>query len=158
MPADREAWVRMRVALWPEGPPAEHDAEADRFFRGASSDPAAVLVAEHAHAGLVGFAEVSIRSYAEGCTTDRVGYLEGWYVAPAFRRRDIGRALVRAAERWAQSQGCREFASDAEADNQASALAHRALGFAEVGLVRCFRKALSSEDEAAAQGDEADEA
>jgi aminoglycoside 6'-N-acetyltransferase I len=109
------------------------------------------LVAKVEHGGLVGFAEVSIRSYAEGCATDRVGYLEGWYVEPSARRQGIGRALVTAAERWAQSLGCREFASDAEAANELSALAHRALGFGEVGLVRCFRKALSPEHEADAR-------
>ena len=74
--------------------------------------------------------------------TDRVGYLEGWFVAPDARRRGTGRALVRAAEQWARLQGCAEFASDAEADNEESALAHRALGFDDVGLVRCFRKDL----------------
>ena len=148
----------MRVALWPDGSLAEHDAEATRFLLGAAREPLAVLVAEDAQGSLVGFAEVSIRSYAEGCTTDRVGYLEGWYVAPGVRRHGIGRALVRAAERWARSQGCSEFASDAEADNEASALAHRALGFAEVGLVRCFRKALSSRPEAGDPRTEADDA
>jgi aminoglycoside 6'-N-acetyltransferase I len=60
----------------------------------------------------------------------------------------VGGALVRAAERWARSQGCREFASDAEADNRVSAAAHRALGFAEVGVVRCFRKDLSPDENA----------
>jgi hypothetical protein len=29
------------------------------------------------------------------------------------------------------------------ADNHESALAHRALGFADAGLIRCFRKDLS---------------
>jgi aminoglycoside 6'-N-acetyltransferase I len=133
----------MRAALWPEGSVTEHDAEADRFLRGASAEPLAVLVAEDPRGGLVGFAEVSIRSYAEGCATDRVGYLEGWFVEPAFRRHGVGRALVRAAEDWARSQGCRELASDTEADNDASAMTHRALGFVEAGLIRCFRKDIS---------------
>jgi len=43
---------------------------------------------------------------------------------------------------FARSQGCVEFASDAEEDNEPSAAAHRALGFAEVGRIRCFRKGL----------------
>jgi hypothetical protein len=42
----------------------------------------------------------------------------------------------------ARSAGCTEFASDAEADNEVSAAAHRALGFEDVGLIRCFRKDL----------------
>lgn len=92
--------------------------------------------------GIVGFAEVSVRPYAEGCQTERVGYLEGFFVVPERRRLGVGRQLVGAAEEWARSQGCAEFASDAEATNELSATAHRALGFTDVGLVRCFRKDL----------------
>jgi aminoglycoside 6'-N-acetyltransferase I len=142
----------MRQALWPDGSASEHAAEADQFFRGASSNPLAVLVAEDPARGLLGFAEVSIRSYAEGCLTDRVGYLEGWFVEPVARRHGIGRTLVRAAEDWARAQGCTEFASDAEADNELSAVAHRALGFAEAGLVRCFRKELPTKDDGSGHG------
>ena len=142
-PEDKDAWVRLRTALWPDVSAAEHDVEAERFLSGAAREPQAVLVAESPGHGLVGFAEISIRAYAEGCSTDRVGYLEGWFVAPAARRRGTGRALVRAAEEWSRSQGCVEFASDAEADNDESARAHLALGFEDVGLVRCFRKDLS---------------
>ncbi|PYO48007.1 MAG: AAC(6')-I family aminoglycoside N-acetyltransferase, partial [Gemmatimonadetes bacterium] len=90
----------------------------------------------------LGFAELSIRNYAEECVTDRVGYLEGWYVAPEARRRGIGRALVAAAEEWARQSGCIEFGSDALIDNQVSAAAHRALGFVETVQIRCFRKDL----------------
>jgi len=141
-PADRDAWVRMKRALWPDGSFAEHASEADRFLRGAMRNPLAVLVAERPRLGVVGFAELSIRPCAEGCRTDRIGFLEGWYVAPEVRRQGVGRALVRAAEDWARSQGCTEFASDARADNERSAVAHRALGFADEGLIRCFRKDL----------------
>ena len=74
--------------------------------------------------------------------TDRVAYLEGWYVVPAARRQGVGAALVRAAEDWARSQGCTEFASDALIDNAVSAAAHRALGFQETVQIRCFRKLL----------------
>jgi aminoglycoside 6'-N-acetyltransferase I len=114
--------------------------EAEAFFA-TSTTPQAVLLAE-VDAGIVGFAEVSIRPYAEGCQTDRVGYLEGWFVVGDLRGRGIGRRLVAAAEEWARAQGCAEFASDAEAANEASASAHRALGFTDVGLVRCFKKDL----------------
>jgi len=141
-PADLDSWLGMRLALWPEGSAAEHRDEIGRFLSGRAAEPQAVLVAESAAGGLVGFVELSIRPCAEGCRTDRVAYLEGWYVAPAARRAGAGLALVAAAEHWARSQGCTEIASDTQPDNEVSAAAHRAAGFDEVGLVRCFRKEL----------------
>jgi aminoglycoside 6'-N-acetyltransferase I len=139
---DAAAWLRMREALWPEGDVKEHASEIDQFFAGTLDMPLEVLVAIDGFGETIGFAELSIRRYAEGCVTDRVAYLEGWYVDPAHRRHGIGRALVAAAEAWARGHGCVEFASDALLDNDISAAAHRALGFHEVERIRCFRKVL----------------
>ena len=139
---DATAWLQLRRALWPEGPEAEHRDDIAQFLAGEAREPLAVLLAEDGAGCPVGFAELSIRADAEGCRSDRVAYLEGWFVVPKARRHGVGRALIAAAEAWGRSQGCREFASDAQADNEVSAAAHRALGFREVGLVRCFRKDL----------------
>lgn len=140
---DRQAWLEMRRALWPTASEAEHRQETDDYFGFRSRrEPQAVLIARDDTGRPMGFAELSIRPYAEGCATDRVGYLEGWYVTPEARRAGVGRALLSAAEAWARGQGCSEFASDTEADNAGSAAAHLALGFTDVGLVRCFRKSL----------------
>lgn len=140
---DLASWLQLRQALWPETSEQEHRAEIQRFFAGAAREPQAVLVACDEQSGaLIGFAELSIRAYAEGCHTDRVAYLEGWYVAPDYRRRGIARALVAAAEEWATSNGCTELASDTEIGNDLSAIAHHQCGFVEVGVIRCFRKAL----------------
>lgn len=141
-PSDAETWLRLRCDLWPEGTEAEHGEEIARFFAGESTEPLAVLLAEDAAGGVIGLAELSIRSHAESCLTRGVAYLEGWYVIPQARGQGVGRALVAAAEQWGRQQDCREFASDAEVDNAASAAAHRALGFTEVAVVRCFRKDL----------------
>ena len=137
-PADAVALARLRHALWPQGPEDEHRRELGQLF---ARGERAVLVAEEGPR-LLGFAELSIRPYAEGCITDRVAFLEGWYVVPEARARGVGRQLVAAAEEWARAMGCSELASDAEADNEAGAAAHRALGFQDVGLIRCFRKDL----------------
>ena len=104
--------------------------------------PLEVLIAEDGEGRAVGFAELSIRAYAEGCETDRVAFLEGWYVEPEYRGRGAGRALVEAADAWAAAQGCTEFGSDALIDNTASAAAHAAVGFEEVAQIRCFLKRL----------------
>jgi aminoglycoside 6'-N-acetyltransferase I len=132
----------MRCDLWPEGSEAEHRAEIDEFFAGQLREPLTTLLALNSSGDSVGFAELSIRSYAEDCVTDRVAYLEGWYVVPEARRQGVGTALVHAAEEWARLQGCAEFASDALIDNHVSAAAHRALGFQETVQIRCFRKVL----------------
>ncbi len=132
----------MRVALWPDGSEAEHRADVERFLAGEAAEPQTVLLAEDRDQRVVGFAELSIRAYAEGCRSPRVAYLEGWFVIPEARRQGFGRALVAAAEEWGRSQGCTEFASDAHPDNDVSHAAHLTAGFTEVGMVRCFRKDL----------------
>ncbi len=115
VPGDASAWLRMRRALWPKGREAEHRWEIAQFFAGLAREPLAVFLAADAAGSAVGFAELSLRGRAAGCRTGRVGYLEGWYVAPHARRRGVGRALVAAADRWARSQGCLELASDTAA-------------------------------------------
>ena len=142
----------MRAALWPDQDQPSLVADVDRFFADPRDEPGAmleaVLVAEAPGTSpvLVGFAELSRRTYAEGCETSPVAFLEGWYVAPDRRRQGIGRALVVAAEGWARELGCREFASDALADNTVSRDSHQALGFEEVAIIRCFRKELRGRD------------
>ena len=139
---DTPTWLRLRRALWPDGSESEHASDIRAFFEGRAREPLAVLVAEDAADGPLGFVELSVRAKAEGCHSDQVAYLEGWYVVPEARNRGVGRALIAAAEEWARSLGCTECASDAEITNEVSAAAHKALGFAEVGQVRCFRKDL----------------
>jgi aminoglycoside 6'-N-acetyltransferase I len=143
-PADAASWLEMRHALWPpeEGePPGGHAQEIEQYFARELAMPLQVLIAFDGNER-VGFVELSIRAYAEGCTTDRVAFLEGWYVVPGARRKGVGRALVEASEHWGLGQGCTEFGSDALLDNAVSAAAHQALGFEEVVQIRCFRKDL----------------
>jgi aminoglycoside 6'-N-acetyltransferase I len=110
--------------------------------RPASTLPLVVFVAERA-GQLAGFIEVGLRSHADGCDERRpVGFVEGWFVVPAHRRRGVGRALMRAAERWARQQSCIEMASDTWIDNVASEQAHAALGFEVVDRCINFRKSL----------------
>jgi aminoglycoside 6'-N-acetyltransferase I len=132
----------MRVALWPEDTYEGHAREVERYFEGTLRMPLEVLIAVDDEGVAIGFVELNIRAYAEDCETDRVAYLEGWYVVPEMRRRGAGRALVAAAEDWAIDQGCTDFASDALITNTASAAAHLALGFSETVQLRCFKKTL----------------
>lgn len=141
-PTDGPVWLRMRCVLWPESSASEHMEEIARFFTREARLPRAAFLAFDDTGAPAGFAELSIRSAAEGCDSGWIAYLEGWYVEARARRQGVGRALIWAAEAWAQAQGCREFASDTHVDNDASARAHAAMGFTEVEQLRCFRKTL----------------
>ncbi len=152
---DRDEWVRMRTALWPDDE-AGHAGEVDAFFAAGTFRWSEsflswkVLVAERPAGGLCGFVEASIRPHVDGCATRPVGYVEGWYVDPDVRRQGVGRKLVEAAEGWAAGQGCREMASDAHLGNTVSHEAHKALGFVESQRLVHFRKRLGGPPEEAA--------
>lgn len=135
---DAAQWAKMRAALWLD----DHTQEVAAYFEGRLHEPLEVLLAFDDAGQAIGFVELSIRNYAEGCDTNHVGYLEGWFVEESARRTGVGRALVLAAQQWARTQGCTEFASDTEWDNAVSEAAHKALGFEETDRIICFKKNL----------------
>jgi aminoglycoside 6'-N-acetyltransferase I len=141
---DASVWLRMRRALWPEGRTSEHRRDIGRYFAGHRREPKAALIAVDADGSPLGFVELSIRNIVDSCDTDRVAYLEGWYVVPDARRRGVGAMLVAAAEQWGVAHGCTELGSDSLVDNRVSRAAHSALGFEETGVVRNYRKDLTA--------------
>lgn len=144
-PDDCKQLALLRGALWPEGSVEEHERELEAILAGEWSRiyPYVVFVAEANGGAIVGFAEVTVRSRADGCDPMRpAGYLEGWYVAESHRRDGVGAQLLRAAESWAREQGCTEMASDTWIDNEISQRAHEALGFEVVDRCVNYRKTL----------------
>lgn len=143
-PDDVEVLGQLRAALWPDGSAEDHARDVNAILAGEWSRlfPYVVLVAEEDQA-IAGFADVTMRSYADGCDPGApVGYLEGWYVVESQRRHGIGAELLRAAENWARAQGCTEMASDTWIDNEGAQRAHEALGFEVVDRCVNYRKAL----------------
>lgn len=132
-------------ALWPESPIEDHAQELTDRLSGKTPGtlPLTYFVAQEQGGRLIGFLEAGLRSHADCCDPALpVGFIEGWYVEPEFRRRGIGRMLVAAAESWARSQGCKEMASDAAIDNVLSHRSHEALGYEPVSRAVNYRKSL----------------
>ena len=138
---DAGVWQRMRTALWPDDT-GSHAADIARFFSPQRSEPLEVLLACSGAGAPLGFVELSIRPHAAGCASDRVAFVEGWYVEPEHRRRGVGAALMRAAEEWGRANKCPELGSDTQLWNESSIDAHKALGFEEVERLVAFRKSL----------------
>ena len=141
---DRNEWFRLRCALWPDDTTAEHEGEMAYILAHFEQMP--VFVAERPSGGLCGMLEISLKNHVEGCLTDKIGYLEGWYVDAEWRQQGIGRQLVTAAETWCRQQGCLEMASDTTADYPISPLAHAKLGYKEINKIITFRKVLTDEE------------
>ena len=136
---DLQVAARLANALWPEHSPKELAGElADGILRGS------VCVALAEEAGQpVGFAQCGLRhDYVEGTSGSPVGYLEGIYVTPEYRRQGVARKLLALCEKWAREKGCSEFASDCELTNATSLAFHLRMGFAEANRIICFCKQL----------------
>ena len=90
-----------------------------------------------------GFAQCGLRQdYVEGTHSSPVGYLEGIYIKPEYRKCGCAKLLLAACESWAREQGCAEFASDCELTNEDSLRFHLNVGFREANRIICFTKKL----------------
>jgi aminoglycoside 6'-N-acetyltransferase I len=138
--SDRTAWVEMRSALWPEDAPEAHVDAANELLNSGENWG---LIAETLDREIAGFAEIAVRKYANGCDTKPVGFLEGIWVKPKFRRQGIGAQLIKKAEALLVECGFHELGSDTPINNRDSQAAHLAWGFSETERVVYFRKVLA---------------
>ncbi len=136
--ADFPAWLGLRRTLWPDCPAAMHRYEMAKLVRPGRNQTVLMLDLGDGRPG--GFIELSVRARVDGSMSDRVGYVEGWYVIPELRGRGWGRRLVAAAEKWTAERGLTELASDAELHNPGGIAAHKAAGFRETFRVVQFLK------------------
>jgi aminoglycoside 6'-N-acetyltransferase I len=142
---DVDAWSAMRARLWPDAEASELGREALGFVEGhPQSLLDAVFVAGDERARPIGFLELSLRPFADGCDSQPVPHVEGWYVEASVRRHGAGRALMQAAEDWARARGFCELASDTEVGNEDSRRAHEGCGFQEVERLIKFRKPIGT--------------
>lgn len=139
-PRDTDTVTDLALLLWPG-----HGREALRQEMEAfcTREDAAAFLAS-ADGVPVGFATCALRwEYVEGTEQSPAGYLEGIFVAAAFRRCGAAAGLLQRCEAWAKEKGCAEFASDCELENEESRLFHATCGFSEVCRTINFAKRLA---------------
>jgi aminoglycoside 6'-N-acetyltransferase I len=120
-----KAWVELRHELWPMHTVDELMKES----RESLADECQRSWFYMENDVPIGFIDLSLKEKAIGCSSTKIGYIEGWYVKPEFQRKGIGQSLYIAAESFAKSQGCQEMASDTTQDYPNSTDAHRKAGF-----------------------------
>ena len=135
---DRDIWFLMYRALFGTFRDAALHKEIDRIY----ADPSATAYIAWQCPKAVGFAEYSVRPFANGCHSKPVPFLEGIWVDPEYRNQGIGAALIAHIEAVARAAGHWELGSDVDIGNAASLKAHENWGFEETERVVYFRKSL----------------
>lgn len=98
--------------------------EPDGLQEAMTATPHAALLLTPAADDPAGYAIVGSGSVA--------GYLQRVAVHPEFRGRGFGRALVRAAMRWAQRHGARSILLNTQPNNESAAALYREEGFEQL--------------------------
>jgi len=139
---DFNEWLTMGLALWPHYKKKKN--ELKKIFEKIIKSPKETFfLCKKKDNKSVAFINISLRSdYVSGSTTSPVGYVEGIYVKPEYRKQGLAKELIRIAEQWALKKGCKELGSDTELDNINSQKFHKNLGFKEVNKVVSFIKTI----------------
>ena len=129
---NENAWAEMCVALWP-------DLTVDEVLRmnhdGLFKNEFLYFEGEEA----VAFLSLSLRSdYVEGSDSSPVGYIEGIYVKPEYRRKGVAGELTDHAKEWSRKFDCSELASDCLLDNELSQSFHTGVGFTKTNEIVCY--------------------
>jgi len=129
---NEKAWAELCTALWPD---LTVDALLRLSHEGLFKNEFLYIEGEEA----VAFISLAVRNdYVEGTESSPVGYIEGLYVKPEFRRKGVAGQLVEHAKKWSDKFGCTELASDCTLDNEASQAFHKEVGFVEANKIVCF--------------------
>lgn len=136
--SDIQSWAEMRFRLWPSATVREHLLELQQSLELPTFKGWVAIDGDR----YLGFAEASIRPFANGCDSRPVVFFEGVWIDERHRKSGLGRKFVEAVEAWARSLGIGEVGSDAELQNTLSHLCHLKWGFEETERVIYFRKKL----------------
>ncbi len=134
-PGDLDAWVTLRRALWPDDPSESLFTEAKRVL---SSPDEVCFLLLHPSLGAVGFIEAALHPGANA----PYAHVEGWYVAPEYRRQGQGRKLMDRIEQWCLHRTIRALTSDTDAKYPLNPAAHAGCGFRTLAELKIFIREL----------------
>jgi aminoglycoside 6'-N-acetyltransferase I len=135
---DCAEWVTLALALWPYETAQDMQ---DLFLKRIPSNKDKTILCRDDNSEVIAFIDLSIREeYVEGSSSSPVGYVEGIYVKPEYRKQGIARELLRLGEEWSRAHGCTEYASDTEIENVESQAFHLRAGFEEAHTIVHFIK------------------
>jgi L-amino acid N-acyltransferase YncA len=110
-------------------------AEAEREYIACLTDRSVFLVAENASEGIVGFQSLDAFHAPYTHAFDHVAVI-GTYVAEAYRRQGVARALFPHTFAAARQAGYQKIFSFVRADNPGALAAYQAHGFTVIGTAR----------------------
>ncbi len=132
--------VNLALKLWPNHSRNQLEKEFLEIFRKKNE---VIFIAIIPSDKVVGFATASIKkNNVPGVKFYPVGYVEGIYVKPEFRKKDIAKKLVKEVEKWSKLNKCKILASDVELKNVTSQIFHKKIGFKESDRLVFFEKQL----------------
>lgn len=138
--ADLDAWAELRFALWPHEALERHRKHvAQSWGKGLLHGWLAFDTANE----VIGFAECSVRDFANGALSAPVPFLEGIWVRSDWHNKGVGAAFLEHVAAHFLQEGYTEICSDAEIENHTSHRAHQSWGFEETERVVYFRKPLT---------------
>ena len=143
--SELQHWLDLRCLLWPDDS-TSHLSDITRYFSGQNPHIERVWGVRLEGGPVLGFLELSLRSYAEGTGDSPVPYVEGWFVRADARGKGASKALIEKAMDWASSRGFAHLASDTDLSNEGSIRAHHAVGFTEVGRQVAFLRPLKPQN------------
>lgn len=135
---DRAVWLAMYRKLFADETDAALSVEIDRIL---FADTRWGYIAELAGKP-VGFAEMSIRPFANGCVSQPVPFLEGIWADADARRAGVASALLAEIEAEITRKGYTELGSDVLLGNMDGMGFHEGSGFEETERCVYFRKSL----------------
>jgi len=136
-PKDFESWVKMGLMLWPKSSKKEVEKEFKKILV-SKKESGFICIDENEY---IAFINVSARNEnVAGAKSYPVGYVEAIFVKNKYRKKGIGKQLIKYGEEWAKKKGCKEMASDTWSWNKKSQEFHEKLGFKKHNILVHFIK------------------